>query len=236
LSGFQTLTGDRSRLDATQKAPSLDGAVVGGIGRAGAMDRALRFWIDPAAQAHEGSAVNAGQRGSILNWRVDDLVRVTSARWAGRPEKTSIDRAVGDAEAPLRLPGLWATARLPLHKRFNGFGYALGIGGQEASESGWGWLLLNSAPRPSPLGGRLFGGLFGRCFSFRLAAALGLGLAFLAGAFLAAGLFSCGARLALAAGLRAGARLLGHGRGPQPEPGASANGRGAAAANRPQLL
>jgi Cys-tRNA(Pro)/Cys-tRNA(Cys) deacylase len=69
---------------ATQKeAESLTGLLVGGIGALALLNRGFEIWIDPAAQAHERICVNAGQRGINLELRVDDLVRVTSARWAG---------------------------------------------------------------------------------------------------------------------------------------------------------
>jgi Cys-tRNA(Pro)/Cys-tRNA(Cys) deacylase len=76
-------TGDKKLRMATQKeAESLTGLLVGGIGALALLNRGFEIWIDRAARAHERICVNAGQRGVMLELRVDDLVRVTGARWA----------------------------------------------------------------------------------------------------------------------------------------------------------
>ena len=76
-------TGDKKLRMATQKeAESLTGLLVGGIGALALLNRGFEIWIDGAARAHERICVNAGQRGVMLELRVDDLVRVTGARWA----------------------------------------------------------------------------------------------------------------------------------------------------------
>ena len=75
-------TGDKKLRMATQKeAESLTGLLVGGIGALALLHRGFEIWIDPAAKAHERICVNAGQRGINLELRVDDLVKVTGARW-----------------------------------------------------------------------------------------------------------------------------------------------------------
>ena len=75
-------TGDKKLRMATQKeAESLTGLLVGGIGALALLNRGFEIWIDAAAQAHERICVNAGQRGINLELRVDDLVKVTGARW-----------------------------------------------------------------------------------------------------------------------------------------------------------
>ena len=76
-------TGDKKLRMATQKeAESLTGLLVGGIGALALLNRGFEIWIDGAARAHERICVNAGQRGVMLELRVDDLVRATGARWA----------------------------------------------------------------------------------------------------------------------------------------------------------
>lgn len=78
-------TGDKRLRMATQKeAESLTGLLVGGIGALALLNRGFEIWIDPAAQAagREHICVNAGQRGVMLELRVDDLARVTNAQWA----------------------------------------------------------------------------------------------------------------------------------------------------------
>jgi len=76
-------TGDKKLRMATQKeAESLTGLLVGGIGALALLNRGFEIWIDGAAKGHERICVNAGQRGVNLELRVDDLVRITNARWA----------------------------------------------------------------------------------------------------------------------------------------------------------
>jgi Cys-tRNA(Pro)/Cys-tRNA(Cys) deacylase len=85
LRGLARATGDKKLRMATQKeAESLTGLLVGGIGALALLNRGFEIWIDPAAQAHERICVNAGQRGINLELRVEDLVRVTNARWFAR--------------------------------------------------------------------------------------------------------------------------------------------------------
>ena len=77
-------TGDKKLRMATQKeAESLTGLLVGGIGALALLNRGFEIWIDGAARAAgcERICVNAGQRGVNLELRVDDLVRITNARW-----------------------------------------------------------------------------------------------------------------------------------------------------------
>ena len=75
-------TGDKKLRMATQKeAESLTGLLVGGIGALALLNRGFEMWIDGAAMACERLCVNAGQRGVNLELRVDDLVRITNARW-----------------------------------------------------------------------------------------------------------------------------------------------------------
>jgi len=75
-------TGDKKLRMATQKeAESLTGLLVGGIGALALLNRGFEIWIDSAAKAHERICVNAGQRGINLELRVDDLMKVTGARW-----------------------------------------------------------------------------------------------------------------------------------------------------------
>jgi Cys-tRNA(Pro)/Cys-tRNA(Cys) deacylase len=77
-------TGDKKLRMATQKeAESLTGLLVGGIGALALLNRGFDIWIDGAANAGgcERICVNAGQRGVNLELRVDDLVRITNARW-----------------------------------------------------------------------------------------------------------------------------------------------------------
>ena len=78
-------TGDKKlRMAAQKEAESLTGLLVGGIGALALLNRGFEIWIDPDARAHERICVNAGQRGINLELRVDDLVRVTGARWFKR--------------------------------------------------------------------------------------------------------------------------------------------------------
>jgi Cys-tRNA(Pro)/Cys-tRNA(Cys) deacylase len=78
-------TGDKKLRMATQKeAESLTGLLVGGIGALALLNRGFEIWLDRAAKSagRERICVNAGQRGVMLELRVDDLARLTNARWA----------------------------------------------------------------------------------------------------------------------------------------------------------
>lgn len=78
-------SGDKKlRMAAQKEAESLTGLLVGGIGALALLHRGFEIWIDPDARAHERICVNAGQRGINLELRVDDLARVTGARWFER--------------------------------------------------------------------------------------------------------------------------------------------------------
>jgi Cys-tRNA(Pro)/Cys-tRNA(Cys) deacylase len=55
--------------------------MVGGIGALALLNQGFEIWIDDAAMACELICVNAGQRGVNLELRVDDLVRITNAKW-----------------------------------------------------------------------------------------------------------------------------------------------------------
>ncbi len=82
LREFARATGDKKLRMATQKeAESLTGLLVGGIGALALLNKGFEIWLDGAARAHERILVNAGQRGVNLEVRVDDLARVTNARW-----------------------------------------------------------------------------------------------------------------------------------------------------------
>jgi Cys-tRNA(Pro)/Cys-tRNA(Cys) deacylase len=75
-------TGDKKLRMATQKeAESLTGLLVGGIGALALLNRGFEIWIDGAARGHERICVNAGQRGVNLELCVDDLARMTNAKW-----------------------------------------------------------------------------------------------------------------------------------------------------------
>jgi len=77
--------GERKLVLATQRqAEQVTGLLTGGISPLALLNRGFEIWIDPAARAHERIYVNAGQRGINLELRVDDLVRVTGARWFER--------------------------------------------------------------------------------------------------------------------------------------------------------
>lgn len=75
-------TGDKKLRMATQKeAESLTGLLVGGIGALALLNKGFEIWLDGEARAQERILVNAGQRGVNLEVGVDDLARVTNARW-----------------------------------------------------------------------------------------------------------------------------------------------------------
>ncbi len=78
-------TGDKKLRMATQKeAESQTGLLVGGIGALALLNRGFEIWLDSTARDQERILVNAGQRGVNLELRVDDLVKVTNAKWVER--------------------------------------------------------------------------------------------------------------------------------------------------------
>lgn len=77
---------------ATQReAEALTGLQVGGISALALLNRGFEICIDRAAQGVEQIIISAGQRGVNLRLRVDDLVRVTGARWVDAVNKTRQD-------------------------------------------------------------------------------------------------------------------------------------------------
>ncbi len=67
-------------------AERLTGLKVGGISALALLDRGFAVYLDQAARTLDEIVVSAGRRGLNLRLRVDDLVRVSGARWidAGR--------------------------------------------------------------------------------------------------------------------------------------------------------
>jgi Cys-tRNA(Pro)/Cys-tRNA(Cys) deacylase len=62
-------------------AEALTGLQVGGISSLALLNRGFDVCIDRAAQDLDLILVSAGQRGIDLRLAVEDLVRVTGARW-----------------------------------------------------------------------------------------------------------------------------------------------------------
>lgn len=67
---------------ASQKeAEALTGLQVGGISALALLNKGFEICLDRSAQKLERVVISAGQRGINLRLKVDDLVRVTAARW-----------------------------------------------------------------------------------------------------------------------------------------------------------
>ena len=78
----------RTRLQMTTQrdAEALTGLQVGGISALALLNRGFEICIDRAAQGLDAVVVSGGQRGIDLRLAVDDLVRVTGARWVDAVE------------------------------------------------------------------------------------------------------------------------------------------------------
>jgi len=79
------------RMASHAEAEVLTGLQVGGISALALLDKGFDVCIDVAARALERVTVSAGRRGINLCLAVDDLARVTNARWVD---------AVGDRDSP----------------------------------------------------------------------------------------------------------------------------------------
>jgi Cys-tRNA(Pro)/Cys-tRNA(Cys) deacylase len=82
LKALAASVGERKLSMASHRdAEALTGLQVGGISALVLLHRGFEVCIDHAALALEAVVVSAGQRGVDVRLRVDDLVRVTGARW-----------------------------------------------------------------------------------------------------------------------------------------------------------
>ena len=69
------------RMASHNKAEKLTGLKVGGISALALLNKGFDVYIDRAAQKQETVLVSAGKRGVNLELAVDDLMRVTNAKW-----------------------------------------------------------------------------------------------------------------------------------------------------------
>ena len=82
LSSLAASLGEKKlRMASHRDAESLTGLQVGGISALALLNRGFAICIDRAARALEQVTISAGRRGINLQLAVDDLVRVTDARW-----------------------------------------------------------------------------------------------------------------------------------------------------------
>ncbi|MBN1642449.1 MAG: aminoacyl-tRNA deacylase [Anaerolineae bacterium] len=82
LKALAASVGERKLSMATHRdAEALTGLQVGGISALALLNRGFEVCIDQAARERTAVVVSAGQRGVDVRLRVDDLVRVTAARW-----------------------------------------------------------------------------------------------------------------------------------------------------------
>jgi len=69
------------QMASQQEAERLTGLKVGGISALALLNKGFDIYIDQAAKDLDTILVSAGQRGINLQLRVDDLVKVTGAKW-----------------------------------------------------------------------------------------------------------------------------------------------------------
>jgi Cys-tRNA(Pro)/Cys-tRNA(Cys) deacylase len=73
----------RLKMATHQEAEGLTGLQVGGISALALLHRPFVFYLDTAARDYSHIYVSAGKRGINLKVAVQDLVKVTGARWVG---------------------------------------------------------------------------------------------------------------------------------------------------------
>lgn len=82
LSALAASVGEKKlRMASHHDAEALTGLQVGGISALALLNKGFMVCIDRAAQSLTQVTVSAGKRGINLRLAVDDLVRVTGARW-----------------------------------------------------------------------------------------------------------------------------------------------------------
>jgi Cys-tRNA(Pro)/Cys-tRNA(Cys) deacylase len=82
LSTLAASVGEKKlRMASHRDAEALTGLQVGGISALALLNKGFVVCIDRAAQALPHVVISAGKRGINLRLAVDDLVRVTGARW-----------------------------------------------------------------------------------------------------------------------------------------------------------
>jgi len=69
------------RMASHTEAEKLTGLKVGGISALALLNKGFAVYIDRAAQEQDTILISAGKRGVNLELAVDDLVRVTKAKW-----------------------------------------------------------------------------------------------------------------------------------------------------------
>jgi Cys-tRNA(Pro)/Cys-tRNA(Cys) deacylase len=90
LGALAASVGERKlRMAAHRDAEALTGLQVGGISALALLNRGFEVCIDRAARSQDEIAISAGRRGLDVRLRVEDLVRVTGARWV---DATGTDR------------------------------------------------------------------------------------------------------------------------------------------------
>ena len=81
---------------ASQKeAETLTGLVVGGIGALALLNKGFDIYLDRTAEAWDEIYVNGGQRGVNLRLEVDDLVKVTGAKWVSAAIESGKEESAG---------------------------------------------------------------------------------------------------------------------------------------------
>lgn len=92
LPALAASVGEKKLHMASQReAEALTGLQVGGISALALMNKGFVVCIDRAAQALTHVTVSAGQRGINLRLAVDDLIRITGARWVDATGSAEVD-------------------------------------------------------------------------------------------------------------------------------------------------
>ncbi len=77
----QALGEKKLRMASHNEAEKLTGLKVGGISALALLNKGFDVYIDQAAQEQDTILISAGKRGVNVELAVDDLMRVTNAKW-----------------------------------------------------------------------------------------------------------------------------------------------------------
>ena len=77
----QAVSEKKVRMASHNEAEKLTGLKVGGISALALLNKGFDVYIDRAAQKQDTILISAGKRGVNLELAVDDLIRITNAKW-----------------------------------------------------------------------------------------------------------------------------------------------------------
>ena len=80
-------------LPTQREAESLTGLQAGGISALALLNKGFQICLDASAQSHTEIHISGGQRGLTLRLAVNDLIRLTNARWVDASTTNHVGKA-----------------------------------------------------------------------------------------------------------------------------------------------